>query len=109
MILFFLFAIVSSIFSFIFKLLPCGVVSDSCSVAFLPLPAAVGSAFSLFANAGHYFIYLFGDPIGDAIYVSLRLIIGVTIAQLAWRTLLYFKVPIVTNVMNALHANVSKN
>jgi len=74
----------------------------------LPLPEEVGDAFHTFGNAVHWIMYLPGENIGNALAGSLTLLLVVGLARLMWFTLLYFRIPILSNVMNVFRANVDK-
>jgi len=108
MIVFYVLAIVAFLVEAIFSLLPCGTLSDTCSQPFLALPDMVNEGIAYFASSLHFFVYMLGDGIGGAIVTSLNIIILVYLATLVWQTLLYFRVPIVSNLLNVFRANVEK-
>jgi len=108
MIFFFLLALVAFASNAVMSVLPCGVASDTCTSPFLALPPQVTEALTYASNALGYVVYMFGDGIGNAVVTSANILILVYLATLIWNILLYFRVPIVSNVMNMFRANVEK-
>jgi len=108
MLLFLFLALIAFLVNAVFSILPCGVASQTCENPFLPLPEQVGDAFGSFGNTTHFIVYMFGQGIGDAIVNSIALLMAVMLAQLIWNTLLYFRVPIISNIMGFFRANVDK-
>jgi len=74
---------------------------------FLPLPPQVASAIGWFASSASYFLYLFGDTIGDAISAAIVLIASVNLVILILEVLLRFRIPVISNVMSMLRARLT--
>lgn len=101
-------AAVPFLISMVLSVLPCGVASAECTNPLLPIPPEVGTAFESAANGAHYFLYLAGEPIGSAVIISVKILMLVYVMRLVWDILLYFKVPVVSNIMNMFRLNVNK-
>jgi len=109
MIFYLILAAIPMLFTFLFSVLPCGVASSTCTNPFLPYPVELPAAFTAAANGLHYFVYLLGTPIGNAVMNSITLIFFGYLAMLVYHILLYFRVPIVSNLLNVIRGNVGKH
>jgi len=96
MLLYLVLGALSTIVSFIFgALLPCGVATDTCTDPFLPLPSEISTAFLKVGQGLHFFLYYFGDPIGDAAVAGIELTLSIGLVIMVWRVIANFRAPIV--------------
>jgi len=108
MIFFFLVALVAYAGNAVIGILPCGTASATCTEPFLALPEQGLDALAYASNALGYVVYILGDGIGNAVVTTANIMVLFYLASLIWGILLYFRVPVVSQVMNIFHANVEK-
>jgi len=70
---------------------------------FLPMPQAMLDAFVAVGETSHYFIYYFGDGIGDAVLSCLAITITAGMLMMIWRMLVNFRAPIVSRLTHGAH------
>jgi len=70
---------------------------------FLPIPPGVLTAFAWIGETSHYFIYYFGDELGDAFVTCINITFVAGLLMMIWRILVNFRAPIVSRLTHGSH------
>lgn len=103
MIIYILIGALALLFSSVLGVLPCGVLSDVCTEPFLAMPSQVTEAFGTIGQTAHFFIFYFGDGVGNAFLSSFKLTILIGTVMMLWRMLVNFRAPIISRFTHGQH------
>jgi len=78
-----------------------GLLPDA--LTFLPMPVAMLNAFSSIGETAHFFVYYFGEDVGDAFVLCFGITVTAGMFMMIWRILVNFRAPIVSRLTHGSH------
>jgi len=78
-----------------------GLLPDAAT--FLPMPTAMLNAFSAIGETAHFFVYYFGQDVGDAFVLCFGITVTAGMFMMIWRILVNFRAPIVSRLTHGSH------